>query len=344
MMKKTLLVLALVLGFVGLAQGLEIDYRPSPVTCVEHALLDSLNVDKHIRVVGYITCDSLDVNHVVVDSMIAILIEATDKVKTDTLAAYSDTRITVIDTTVFQKATLFEDNVIVTGDYIPSSGAAYDVGTSTADIDSIFCDDIDVDVNAVIGKVITTEVEFAGNITLDATGAGATYVDITNSGAGAAKLYIEGAQIDSDDLSDVASIGMLDEDENVTGRWTFSDSLTMSAYTFLRKYATQAENSGIALATSDFGKTITVNAAGVQTVSLPSVAATDVGGWFTVVKLGAGQVTIDAADSDVIADSGAGDTIYNNIAAETYATITLRLVSETLWSITGAFGTWTTTD
>jgi len=107
---------------------------------------------------------------------------------------------------------------------------------------------------------------------------------------------------------------------------------------------TEAANTGITLATTDFGKTITIDAAGTQTVTLPSVAATDLGAWFRVVKLGAGMVVIDAADSDTIADSGAGDTIYNSEAGEVYAVITLQLAATTKWVVTGAHGTWITTD
>ncbi len=85
--------------------------------------------------------------------------------------------------------------------------------------------DVTSDANVSFAKVITTEVEFAGNILLDPAVDGASYVDIANSGTGAAKLYIEGDQIISDDLSDVASIAMLDEGETVTGAWTFQGAV-----------------------------------------------------------------------------------------------------------------------
>ena len=98
------------------------------------------------------------------------------------------------------------------------------------------------------------------------------------------------------------------------------------------------------VATTDLSKVLTMNHADAKTFSLPSVGSGDVGIGFTFVKLGAGKVTIDAADSDKIADSGAGDTIYNDQAAELFATITLQLVSETQWAIVGAMGTWITTD
>jgi hypothetical protein len=95
---------------------------------------------------------------------------------------------------------------------------------------------------------------------------------------------------------------------------------------------------------TDIGRTFVATNTATTTFSLPSVDASNIGLWYTFVKNTAAQVTIDAADSDRIADSGAGDTIYDNQAGEVYATITLQLVSETNWVVTGAMGTWTTTD
>jgi hypothetical protein len=80
-----------------------------------------------------------------------------------------------------------------------------------------------------------------------------------------------------------------------------------------------------------------------QTVNLPSVDSTHIGAWFRIVKLGAGQVTIDAADSDTIADSSAGGTIVNSESGETYATIMIELVAQDKWVIADAHGTWTST-
>lgn len=106
--------------------------------------------------------------------------------------------------------------------------------------------------------------------------------------------------------------------------------------------AVEAKNTGYTIQTTDSTKTFTCNSSSAQSFNLPSVSSSDVGFECTVVKLGAGQVTIDAADSDLIEDSGAGDTIYCN--DETIATITLKLVTETQWIIKFASGTWTTTD
>lgn len=86
-----------------------------------------------------------------------------------------------------------------------------------------------------------------------------------------------------------------------------------------------------------------MNSGSEQTLNLPSVGTGDIGVWFTIVKLGAGNVIIDAADSDVIENSGAGGTIYNNQPSETYATVILKLVLETKWIVVGYHGTWAVT-
>ena len=95
--------------------------------------------------------------------------------------------------------------------------------------------------------------------------------------------------------------------------------------------------------TDDFGTTFVLIGVGNATFSLPSVAAANIGGWLRFIKTGIGTLTVDAADADLIADSGAGDTIYNSVALETYATLTIMLVTATQWVIIGAHGTWVTT-
>ena len=110
----------------------------------------------------------------------------------------------------------------------------------------------------------------------------------------------------------------------------------------LSKYLVEAADTGITLTPADFGKTITVNNAAAQTVTLPLVGAGDIGAQFTVVKLGAGQVTIDAPAGAFIADSTDGGTIYNNAVSPAYATITLRLVTSTQWMLVGGEGSWIT--
>ena len=104
----------------------------------------------------------------------------------------------------------------------------------------------------------------------------------------------------------------------------------------------EAKDSGYTILTTDNGKVFTCDSASAQTFNLPSVDSSNIGTTYTIVKLGVGQVTIDAADSDTIEDSGAGDTIYCN--DETPATITLRLLTATGWYIVELNGVWITTD
>jgi len=104
----------------------------------------------------------------------------------------------------------------------------------------------------------------------------------------------------------------------------------------------EAKNSGYTILTTDLGKVFTCNASTAQTFNLPSVTTSHIGTEYTIVKLGAGKITVDAADSDTIEDSGIGDTIYCEDSG--IATIKLLLVTETNWVITFANGTWITTD
>jgi hypothetical protein len=110
------------------------------------------------------------------------------------------------------------------------------------------------------------------------------------------------------------------------------------------KVAVQAADTGITLTNADFGKTITVNSASAQIIYLPSVDASHIGATIRVIKLGAGKVTVDAADTDTINDSGAGDTVYNSAVTPPYASIDLMLVTSTKWTIVGGQGAWITTD
>lgn len=97
---------------------------------------------------------------------------------------------------------------------------------------------------------------------------------------------------------------------------------------------------------SDFGidKALSMNSAQAKTFTLPSVAAGDIGKVLTFIKLGAGRVTLDAADSDTIHDSAAGGTLYNAVAGETYASATIMLTAATKWSLINSSGIgWITT-
>ena len=86
-----------------------------------------------------------------------------------------------------------------------------------------------------------------------------------------------------------------------------------------------------------------MNSALDKIFTLPSVAASDVGIGCILVKTGAGKVTIQASDSDKINDSSAGGTIENAQAAETYAAVIIKLVTETQWIAFPLAPGWITT-
>jgi hypothetical protein len=102
-------------------------------------------------------------------------------------------------------------------------------------------------------------------------------------------------------------------------------------------------NAGGTLTNASFGYTITVTSGSSQTVHLPAGATGDIGGWFSFIKLGAGSLIIAAQGSDIISDSGSPSaTLTDAVVGETYATVTLQLVTATKWAITGGDGSWTT--
>jgi hypothetical protein len=89
--------------------------------------------------------------------------------------------------------------------------------------------------------------------------------------------------------------------------------------------------------------TVIVNSAADQVVMLPNISAADVGDLMTIVKLGTGKVTVKALATQYIADGSVAGTIFNDQIIEPYASITLKAVSTTKWTVVSAFGTWQTT-
>ncbi len=103
-------------------------------------------------------------------------------------------------------------------------------------------------------------------------------------------------------------------------------------------------DSDVTIAYIHYAKSIRMRSAANRTAAFPSVGAAEDGLRITFIKGGAGRVTIQAADVDIVADSSAGGTIYNDVAGEIYATITLEYVHAVVtWVIVGAHGTWVTT-
>ncbi len=171
----------------------------------------------------------------------------------------------------------------------------------------------------------------------DASIPGYTFRNDTNSG-----MYSSGADLLGFSTGGAARLTIDATGYVGIGITTPKATLDVSGTVKFAKYLTQAADTGITLAAADFGKTITVNSASVQTVTLPSVSAADIGAQFMVVKLGTGQVTIQAAAGTTIADSSVAGSIYNNAVTPAYATITLRLATATQWMLAGGEGSWIT--
>jgi len=104
------------------------------------------------------------------------------------------------------------------------------------------------------------------------------------------------------------------------------------------------ENNGKQLTVEDFNLTITCDTTTIETFILPDITSSCIGGWYRFVKIGSGTIIIQAGNNDRIADSGFGDTIYCDLAAQYYATLKLLCVAIGQWVITGGHGTWTTTE
>lgn len=81
------------------------------------------------------------------------------------------------------------------------------------------------------------------------------------------------------------------------------------------------------------------------TFTLPSVTASDIGTTYTFAKVRRdSKLIIQANDSDYIADSGAGCTIYTDLQhGIEFATLTLTLIQADRWGIITGNGTWFTT-
>jgi len=132
-------------------------------------------------------------------------------------------------------------------------------------------------------------------------------------------------------------IYIIDEDDffKYTTKWEMSTAPIKEQVTI--------ENEGIIISPSQVGKIFTCNSTSSQLFNLPSGIEENIGIWFRFIKLGSGAVHIEADVEDQIADSGIGDTIYNDIIHEIYSTITIALVAPHRWVILGGHGTWITT-
>ena len=105
-------------------------------------------------------------------------------------------------------------------------------------------------------------------------------------------------------------------------------------------------DTGIVLVVADFGKSIRVASGSAQTVTLPSVSASNIGGWFEIFSNGAGKVTIQTVDSDTIATwwvtSAATGKAENDVNDKFICRV--KLISATEWLLdTGGADGWVIT-
>lgn len=97
------------------------------------------------------------------------------------------------------------------------------------------------------------------------------------------------------------------------------------------------------LVATDFGKTLVMDSASNKAFTLPTTVAGNVGAKITFVKTNTGKVTLQMPASTTIADSNAAGTMFNDLTNETWASVTIQLVTATKWVVVGGFGTWITT-
>jgi hypothetical protein len=98
-----------------------------------------------------------------------------------------------------------------------------------------------------------------------------------------------------------------------------------------------------AVLATDFGSMLIMNSGASKTFTLPAVIAADVRLAVTFAKCGAGKVTIQAGGADKIQDSGAGGTLYNDLAEETFAVVKLKVIAAGMWIIENFTGSgWRT--
>ena len=122
------------------------------------------------------------------------------------------------------------------------------------------------------------------------------------------------------------------QDEIVSGKWQMKQRASETVV-----------GDDKTLTSADFGKSITMDIGEEDhIVYLPSVGAGNIGINFTIIRVGDGRISIQAADSDSIERSRPGGGIYCHESHRMIANVTLYLANETEWGIVGATGIWFT--
>ena len=92
---------------------------------------------------------------------------------------------------------------------------------------------------------------------------------------------------------------------------------------------------------TDFGKVLTMSNSATKTFFLPSDLSSVVGKTITFAKIGVGKTIVQANTGQSIAGSTSGGVVFDDAAAETFATVTLLVASASALLIVGIDGTWT---
>jgi len=128
------------------------------------------------------------------------------------------------------------------------------------------------------------------------------------------------------------------------GRWVLNYALMSGSEYKIQLNKTKTDDYSIT--TADLGYLIIMNAATEKTLTLPSVGSDENCGILGVMKIGAGKLNIAGADSDIVHDSAAAGTIFNDEGAgHPYPCVYFRYIhAVTTWVMVSMTGTWITTE
>ena len=109
----------------------------------------------------------------------------------------------------------------------------------------------------------------------------------------------------------------------------------------LDKFRSQTYSTSEYLSSLDLGKIIKFNnGSGSMICYLPSLDETNIDSWVTIMRLGTGRLTIQAADIDTIEKSLPGGKIWCDEPGRVLANITLCLATVTKWAMLSGTGIW----
>ena len=246
-----------------------------------------------------------------------------------------------------------EDTSIVNQDLTTDATVTFDTinaftlgGKLTAGSSEIEGSNFDINGGTIDGTTIaTSDITVGAGKTLDVSAGTLTLADNQISGDKVEGGTINAITINTLGLSTGTTINEFSIDGTLAGDSddavpteqavkTYVDGITWENVTYNNSDTT------ITLTTADLNSVLIVDNASPVAVNLPSVAAGDIGKLIRIYKEGAGNLTINRADSDVIED---GTSVANTQAAETWANIGLLLGTATKWKFLGApLGSWST--